>query len=219
MVQMQEKLERVPKQPESARRGFEPYAGTAKSILTRLSTISRRRLQEYSQNGFVSLLSRTRLRAGTPPPLGKQRLMKVIDKPSQEHGTLLSLPVTKSFLKKDAISRSRNSSQYRDALVKALAELLEEEYVLATTSADYQRTSFTSRDSDSKTTSFNSTRTTSTSSFATAAEGDNSKITSRSVDMSRKKQNAEPIPSKKRAAVQQQELVSKAHHFSVLDKC
>ena len=142
--------------------------------------------------------------------------MKVTDKPSQEDGTLLSLPMTKSFLKKDVISRSRNSSQYRNTLVKALAELLEEEYVLATTSADYQRTSFTSRDSESKSTSFASTRTTSTQSFATATAGDESRTSLKSVDMSRNKQN-ESLSSKKRAAVQQNGLVSTSHHYLILD--
>jgi len=96
-------------------------------------------------------------------------------KPSQQSGTLPSLPDNKSFLRRDAISRAQISPQNRLVLLEILAGLLEDEYQLAKDSSNYTRTSFTST-STSKPPSFDtsnsfvSTRSSSSKSYVTAYE-------------------------------------------------
>lgn len=79
------------------------------------------------------------------------------DKPSQERGTLLSLPQTKSsWLRSDAIIRSRISPDGRLALLQILADLLEEEHRLCLESDAYSRTSFSTVAESSRSASFTS---------------------------------------------------------------
>lgn len=60
-------------------------------------------------------------------------------KPSQEEGTLPSMPVTKGFMS----TRPALPRKYRPELLKRLFELLNEEFTLARDSEAYTRTSFT----------------------------------------------------------------------------
>lgn len=140
------------------------------------------------------------------------------DKPSQQSGTLPSLPVTKSFLKRDAVSKSRLTPQNRVALIEILAGLLEDEYKLATESDTYQRTSFASENNTSRPPSFTShpstsgrTSFTSKSSYTTACE--TRVTTARSAaSMAKKKvkkETVQPASPKnlKREALQPQQTV------------
>ena len=153
------------------------------------------------------------------PGRGRQArhlLITAADKPLQQPGTLPSLPISKSFLKRDATARARLTPQNRHALIEILARLLEDEYTLAAESDTYQRTSFTSN-SSSKPPSFVSTRSvttknslTSTSSYTTACEGEQV-TTTRTASTMAKKAKKEPVlvkdevkltPLKKREAPQ-----------------
>lgn len=67
---------------------------------------------------------------------------KWVFKPSQEKGTLQAMPKSKSFLKRDMVSKkSRHVTEdLRNALLQNLSRILDEEYTLARESDTYERT-------------------------------------------------------------------------------
>lgn len=92
-------------------------------------------------------------------------------KPSQTPGTLPTLKVTKSFLRRDAISKSQNlSPQQRETLLEVLCGLLNEEHELAKESELYQRTPSLSADQISHSISCTGTRQTSNNLYKIAED-------------------------------------------------
>lgn len=127
-------------------------------------------------------------------------------KPSQQSGTLPRLHVTKSWLKRDAISASRHlSSQERSILLQILYELLDEEYKLASDSDVYSRTSFATTSAATSAplpapTSSTSSRSTSKDSFVTAHDNYESDVATdiATTTMAKKKPEARSKSPKKR---------------------
>ncbi|KAK5088623.1 hypothetical protein LTR05_002843 [Lithohypha guttulata] len=102
-----------------------------------------------------------------------------IYKPSLEaRDTVLSLPQSKSFIKNEALTRSRFTLQGRLEALQTLVDLLDEELRLNQDSDTYQRTSFSSAATVSRNTSFSNSLSTAATSFTTCIE-DNSVVTPR----------------------------------------